>query len=74
MTDLTGKIVLGSNQYGQAENRVVRIYRDSPRHEIHDINVSSALRGDFSPAHLVGDLRDPSLPVQLDVDTDAIPT
>ena len=32
MTDLTGKIVLGSNQYGKAENRVVRIYRDSPRH------------------------------------------
>lgn len=55
MTDLTGKIVLGSNQYGKAENRVVRIYRDSPRHEIHDINVSSALRGNFSPAHLVGD-------------------
>ncbi|WP_037160840.1 factor-independent urate hydroxylase [Rhodococcoides fascians] len=55
MTDLNGKIVLGANQYGKAENRVVRIYRDSPRHEIHDINVSSALRGDFSPAHLVGD-------------------
>ena len=55
MTDLTGKIVLGANQYGKAENRVVRIYRDSPRHEIHDINVSSALRGDFSAAHLAGD-------------------
>lgn len=55
MTDLDGKIVLGANQYGKAENRVVRIYRDSPRHEIHDINVSSALRGDFAPAHLVGD-------------------
>jgi urate oxidase len=48
-------IVLGANQYGKAENRVVRIYRDSPRHEIRDINVSSALRGDFSAAHLVGD-------------------
>lgn len=55
MTDLDGKIVLGANQYGKAENRVVRIYRDTPRHEIHDINVSSALRGDFSAAHLVGD-------------------
>jgi urate oxidase len=51
-------IVLGPNQYGKAENRVVRIYRDTPRHEIHDINVSSALRGDFSAAHLVGDQRD----------------
>lgn len=55
MTDLTGRIMLGANQYGKAENRVVRIYRDTPRHEIHDINVSSALRGDFSAAHLVGD-------------------
>ncbi|HEY5849077.1 MAG TPA: urate oxidase, partial [Microlunatus sp.] len=48
-------IILGTNQYGKAENRVVRIYRDVPRHEIHDINVSSALRGDFSAAHLAGD-------------------
>lgn len=36
-------IVLGPNQYGKAENRVVRIYRDSPRHEIRDLNASSAL-------------------------------
>ncbi len=50
-------IVLGPNQYGKAENRVVRIYRDHPRHEIRDINVSSALRGDFSAAHLAGDQR-----------------
>ncbi|MGD9696448.1 MAG: factor-independent urate hydroxylase [Thermoleophilia bacterium] len=48
-------IVLGANQYGKAENRVVRIYRDTPRHEIRDVNVSSALRGDFTAAHTVGD-------------------
>ncbi len=48
-------IVLGPNQYGKAENRVVRIYRESPRHEIRDVNVSTSLRGDFSAAHLVGD-------------------
>ena len=48
-------IVLGPNQYGKAENRVVRIYRDQPRHEIHDVNVSTSLRGDFSAAHLAGD-------------------
>ena len=48
-------IILGDNQYGKAENRIVRIYRDSPRHEIHDVNVSTALRGDFSAAHLTGD-------------------
>jgi urate oxidase len=48
-------IVLGPNQYGKAENRVVRIYRDTPRHQIRDLNVSSALRGDFSDAHISGD-------------------
>ncbi len=48
-------IVLGPNQYGKAENRVVRIYRDNPRHEIRDINVSCSLRGDFAAAHIAGD-------------------
>ena len=48
-------IVLGANQYGKAENRVVRIYRDTERHEIRDLNVSTSLRGDFADAHTVGD-------------------
>jgi urate oxidase len=48
-------IVLGANQYGKAENRLVRIYRENPRHEIRDVTVSTALRGDFSDAHLAGD-------------------
>ena len=48
-------IVLGANQYGKAENRVVRIYRDTDRHEIRDLNVSTSLRGDFEDAHTVGD-------------------
>jgi urate oxidase len=48
-------IVLGPNRYGKAENRVVRIYRDAPRHEIRDLNVSTALRGRFEAAHTVGD-------------------
>jgi urate oxidase len=48
-------IVLGTNQYGKAENRIVRIYRETPRHEIHDVSVSTALRGDFSLAHTAGD-------------------
>src|SRR3954452_9116197 len=47
--------VLGSNQYGKAENRVVRIVRDTPRHEIHDLNVSTSLRGAFGDAHVTGD-------------------
>jgi urate oxidase len=48
-------IVLGANQYGKAESRVVRIYRDTARHEIRDLNVSSAIRGDFADAHVTGD-------------------
>ena len=48
-------IVLGANQYGKAENRVVRIYRDTARHEIKDLNVSTSLRGDFEDAHVTGD-------------------
>ena len=48
-------IVLGANQYGKAENRVVRIVRDTDRHEIRDLNVSTSLRGDFEAAHVDGD-------------------
>jgi urate oxidase len=48
-------IILGPNQYGKAETRVVRVYRDTPRHEIRDLNVSTSLRGDFEAAHITGD-------------------
>ena len=48
-------IRLGANRYGKAENRVVRIVRDTERHEIHDLNVSTSLRGDFEAAHVDGD-------------------
>ncbi|WP_322937951.1 factor-independent urate hydroxylase [Nocardioides bizhenqiangii] len=46
---------LGVNQYGKAESRVVRIVRDTARHEIRDLNVSTSLRGDFEDAHITGD-------------------
>jgi len=46
---------LHAHQYGKAETRVVRIVRDSPRHQIRDLNVSTALRGDFEAAYLQGD-------------------
>ncbi|MFD7844654.1 factor-independent urate hydroxylase [Nocardia sp. NPDC059764] len=55
MSEADGRIVLGPHQYGKAENRVVRIYRDTERHEIRDLNVSSCLRGAFDEAHTVGD-------------------
>jgi urate oxidase len=48
-------IILGDHQYGKAESRLVRIYRDQPRHEIRDLNVTTALRGPFEPAYLIGD-------------------
>ena len=48
-------IRLGANRYGKAENRVVRIVRDTERHEIHDLNVSTSLHGDFDAAHVDGD-------------------
>jgi urate oxidase len=48
-------IVLGSNQYGKAETHLVRITRDAPRHEIIDLNVTTAMRGDFSAAYTHGD-------------------
>ena len=51
-------IRLGANQYGKAENRVVRVYRDTPRHEIRDLNVSISLRGAFEEAHTAGNQRD----------------
>ena len=48
-------IVLGPNQYGKAEVRVVAVDRSSPRHALVDLNVSSSLRGDFTAAHTTGD-------------------
>ena len=48
-------IVLGPNQYGKAEVRVVAVDRSTPRHSLVDLNVSSSLRGDFAAAHTTGD-------------------
>lgn len=50
-------IVLGANQYGKAEVRVVKVTRDTDRHGIEDLSVTSQLRGDFAAAHLTGDNR-----------------
>jgi len=46
---------LGHSQYGKAETRVVRVYRDRDPHELVDLNVSVALSGDFADSHLTGD-------------------
>ncbi|MFI5620945.1 factor-independent urate hydroxylase [Streptomyces sp. NPDC051567] len=46
--------MLGQNQYGKAENRVVRITRDGATHHIKDLNVSVALSGAMDDVHLSG--------------------
>jgi urate oxidase len=48
-------IRLGANQYGKAEVRIVKVTRDTPRHVIEDLNVTSQLRGDFEACHTEGD-------------------
>ena len=54
MSDVS--VSLGANKYGKAENRVVRIYRDTARHEIVDLNVTSQLRGAaLVDSYLTGD-------------------
>jgi urate oxidase len=45
---------LGPNQYGKAENRVVRVTRDGATHHIKDLNVSIALSGDMDEVHYSG--------------------
>ena len=48
-------IVLGPNRYGKAETRLLRVVRDTERHTLRDLNVSTSLVGDFAAAHVVGD-------------------
>ena len=53
--DATARIVLGSNQYGKAEVRLVKVTRDTARHRLEDLSVTSQLHGDFEAAHTRGD-------------------
>ncbi|MCC3281937.1 MULTISPECIES: factor-independent urate hydroxylase [Arthrobacter] len=50
----TARIVLGPNQYGKAEVRLVKVTRDTARHSIEDLSVTSQLHGDFEAAHTEG--------------------
>ena len=47
-------VMLGQNQYGKAENRVVKITREGGTHHIKDLNVSVALSGDMDDVHYSG--------------------
>jgi urate oxidase len=48
-------IVLAANQYGKAQTRLVRLFRDGDRHDLTDLNVSTTLAGDLAATHLTGD-------------------
>jgi urate oxidase len=48
-------IVLGPNQYGKAEVRMVYVDRSTDVHSIVDVNVTSQLIGDFSGTFATGD-------------------
>jgi urate oxidase len=50
-----GEIALGRNSYGKSEVRLVKVKRDTDRHELRDLTVDVALEGDFEAAHVRGD-------------------
>ena len=51
----TGKIVLGQSSYGKSDVRLVKVKRDTRRHEITDVRVDVVLTGDFGAAYVEGD-------------------
>jgi urate oxidase len=61
MTETTSRetaregIVLGRNNYGKSEVRLVKVKRDADHHELRDLTVDVALEGDFEAAHIRGD-------------------
>lgn len=60
--------MLGSNSYGKAEVRLVRVSRSAERHDLVDLNVSVALAGDLAATHLSGD-NSPVLPTDTQKNT-----
>lgn len=52
---VSGEIVLGRNNYGKSGVRLVKVFRDSERHEVIDLDVAVTLEGDFEAAHVAGD-------------------
>ncbi len=52
------KIVMGQNNYGKSDVRLVKVFRDGPRHDMKDVWVDVAMSGDFVAAHEAGDNTD----------------
>ena len=56
MMDATkARIVLGQNNYGKSDVRLVKVDRTTDRHELTELRVDVALEGDFEAAHVNGD-------------------
>src|SRR5215207_1343918 len=49
----TGRMVLVQNNYGKAGVRIVKVRRDTERHELWDLGVAVALEGDFEAGQTV---------------------
>lgn len=45
---------LAWNGYGKAAVRLVKVVRDGPEHELHDLTVDVQIQGNFTEAHLEG--------------------
>jgi urate oxidase len=52
------RIVLGQNNYGKADVRLFKVFRDQARHEVKDVWVDVAMIGDFTAAHTQGNNTD----------------
>jgi urate oxidase len=50
-----GEIVLGQNNYGKTEIRLVKVKRGTERHELWDLDVRVVIEGDFEGVHVEGD-------------------
>ncbi|UQN08168.1 factor-independent urate hydroxylase [Deinococcus sp. QL22] len=49
---------LGENNYGKAEVKLMKVFRDTERHEIRELAVRVAMTGAFDTAHTQGDNTD----------------
>lgn len=51
----TPEFTLGPNNYGKSGVRLVRVGRESSRHDLRDLTVHTALSGDLDATHYTGD-------------------
>ena len=58
MSDTKVRVVLGQNNYGKADVRLFKVFRDEARHRVKDVWVDVAMQGDFTAAHVEGDNTD----------------